>query len=723
MSERDTEGVVVVLGELSERDRIAAELGVAVRAVSDVGSVDPGGEDAALAGVVVVSGPEDRRVEAIESLARSYPSVPIVAFVQSEDPTIGSDVVAAGADEYVPAPAFDAPVSELLDRLREDLPARSDARRHRVDVFDAVTDPAVVFGTDGTIRATNEAFRSRFGYGQRAVLGADVADVSVADGGDGGDDPADHVRGAIEAGTRTVEWGVRRADGGVVPTEVALSTVAMDGAERVLGVVRDVSERKRRERELSAERALTETIFSALPDVFYAFDETGQFLRWNDRLVEVTGYDDEAIESMHPIELFPDDERERIAERIATVIEEDTNVTVEASFLTEGGERIPYEFTGGKMTDENGETIGLVGIGRDISDRKRRQRRFEAVFNNTYQFTGLLDPDGTLVEINDAALEFGGLDREDVVGRAVWDVCWFEPYEASIDAVKEAVERARNGEFYRTELTVQGTAGSEIIDFSVRPVTDDEGNVTLLIPEGRTITELKRRERHLDVLHRFLRHNLRNKLTVIDGNAGILEQRLEGAEERSYAALIKGAASELIELGETAHQLSKIVAKADGDRRPVDIAAVISHLTTEFREAHPQATIDARIETDRGVLADWRLEAVLEQLIENAIEHTPTEPTVEVSVVETDDTVSVSVSDDGPGIPEEELVGITTDEEPTPIAHGTGFGLWLVRSVLDDYGANLSYEPNDGGGSTLTVALPKASERGVNAASAEYGES
>lgn len=715
----------VVLGALPEAvsKAISERTGAAVRTVEAPEAVETVVGDTAVRALIVVHSPGTTdRLAAIETFADRYPSIPVVAFVQDDDPAVGSAVVAAGADDFVPAAAVDDPGADLVDRLppMERSPVGTGGET-RFDLFDSIADPAVIQSVaDSEIRSVNAAFCSQFGHDREALLGRTIGEIAASERIE--TSPEERVRKVLADGEHTFEWVTRREDGGTVPTEVTLSTLEIDGRECVLWVIRDISDRKANERELGAERALTEALFAALPDVFYAFDETGQFLRWNDELTETTGYDDAEIESMHPVELFPESEQARITREIAEVVEHDTTVTVEAPFLTKDGELIPHEFTGGRITDENGETIGLVGIGRNIADRRERQRRFEAVFNNTYQFTGLLDPSGRLVEINDAALEFGGLDRESVIGRAVWDVSWFAPYEESIEAVKEAVERARNGDFYRTELTVQGKNGSEIIDFSVRPIADDEGNVTLLVPEGRTITELKRRERHLDVLHRFLRHNLRNKLTVIDGNAGILRRELEGTENESYAALIEGAASDLIELGETAHKLSKLVAKAEGDRRPVDVEAIVSHLSTEFHEEYPEASVNAQAGASGHVMADWRLEAVLEQLIENAIEHTREEPTVEISVTDSGDSVSVAISDDGPGIPEEELVGITTDEEPTPIAHGTGFGLWLVRSVLDDYGAELSYEPNEAGGSTLIVTLPKAPERPVGGRSMEYSE-
>lgn len=106
-------------------------------------------------------------------------------------------------------------------------------------------------------------------------------------------------------------------------------------------------------------------------------------------------------------------------------------------------------------------------------------------------------PDGTPIEANETALAFGGIDRDDVVGEKPWETDWFQVSEETREQAKADVERAAGGEFVRRELAVQGADRTAIIDFSIKPVTDELGEVELLVPEGRDITELTEREREL----------------------------------------------------------------------------------------------------------------------------------------------------------------------------------------------------------------------------------
>ena len=126
------------------------------------------------------------------------------------------------------------------------------------------------------------------------------------------------------------------------------------------------------------------------------------------------------------------------------------------------------------------------------------ERRFRAIFNQTYQFVGLLQPDGTLLEANQSALEFGGLTPKDVIGKPVWETHWWSGSPEAQDRLKRAVADAAAGEFVRYEVQIRGAEDTvATIDFSIKPIRDGGGNVTLLIPEGREITAYKQAQEAL----------------------------------------------------------------------------------------------------------------------------------------------------------------------------------------------------------------------------------
>ncbi len=129
---------------------------------------------------------------------------------------------------------------------------------------------------------------------------------------------------------------------------------------------------------------------------------------------------------------------------------------------------------------------------------RESERRCRAIFDQTFQFVGLMDPDGTLLDANQTALEFAGVAREDVVGLPFWETPWWSHSPEDRDILKAAIRRASQGEFVRFETTHPDREGSVVaVDFSLKPVRDESGAVSLLIPEGREVTERRRIEEAL----------------------------------------------------------------------------------------------------------------------------------------------------------------------------------------------------------------------------------
>ncbi len=204
------------------------------------------------------------------------------------------------------------------------------------------------------------------------------------------------------------------------------------------------------------------------------------------------GFFNSWAEYVHP------DDRDRVQKEVMRSIETNEPFCCEYRFISRKGKIIWVRdnATLGLATD--GKTKVLRGSAFDISDRKELDLRFKGIFNNTFQFIGLLSTDGILLEANQTALDFGGLTREDVIGKPIWETYWLSISEATQQRIRQSVKQAAQGEFVRYEIDIYGE-GKQIatIDFSLRPLKDDSGQVVLLIPEGRDISEIKAIEKTL----------------------------------------------------------------------------------------------------------------------------------------------------------------------------------------------------------------------------------
>ncbi|HEY5043266.1 MAG TPA: PAS domain S-box protein [Verrucomicrobiae bacterium] len=137
---------------------------------------------------------------------------------------------------------------------------------------------------------------------------------------------------------------------------------------RAMQEVQERDERQRAEQLIQNERNFSEISLNSLPDIFYLFDEAGNFLRWNRNFERVSGYAAEEIARLKPLDLFTGDEREQVARKIEEVFKNGA-ATVEAHFTAKDGTRTPYYFTGHKIQMEGRPC--LIGTGIDVSERRR----------------------------------------------------------------------------------------------------------------------------------------------------------------------------------------------------------------------------------------------------------------------------------------------------------------------------------------------------------------
>jgi diguanylate cyclase (GGDEF)-like protein/PAS domain S-box-containing protein len=126
-------------------------------------------------------------------------------------------------------------------------------------------------------------------------------------------------------------------------------------------------------------------------------------------------------------------------------------------------------------------------------NERENQRKLRAVFDHTFQFIGLLSPEGILLDANKAALELIGVEAYEVINKYFWEAPWWKHSQREQEKLRNAVQRAAQGEFIRYETTHLDKGSNEhFVDFSLKPVKDESGKVIYLIPEGRDVTDLKK---------------------------------------------------------------------------------------------------------------------------------------------------------------------------------------------------------------------------------------
>jgi signal transduction histidine kinase len=146
--------------------------------------------------------------------------------------------------------------------------------------------------------------------------------------------------------------------------------------------------------------------------------------------------------------------------------------------------------------------------------------------------------------------------------------------------------------------------------------------------------------------------------------------------------------------------------------RVIRFDEVLGTELAQFRDRYPQARLRTPETVDRVfVLADDLLGTVIEAVLENAVEHNPrADPLVDVSVAVADRTVTVTVADDGPGIPPDRREGALGRNERDQLNHGTGLDLFVVDNVTEEYGGSVTIRDNEPSGAAFDLRFVRVPE-------------
>lgn len=217
---------------------------------------------------------------------------------------------------------------------------------------------------------------------------------------------------------------------------------------------------------------------------------------------------------------------------------------------------------------------------------------------------------------------------------------------------------------------------------------------------------LAQRRSEVIVLNRVLRHNLRNAMTVVVGNADRIAERTDDGTTRTEADRIRRRGESLLELADHARAVeSSLGARPEGTATRA-AGAALEDVATTLREEFPDADVRATGLDEPVSVPDGDLLLVaLDELARNAITHNDAStPTVEIGAAVDDGTVTFRVADDGPGMPAVERRVLTDSFVETPTQHGAGLGLWLVTWLVHWADGELSVAVDDG--TVVSVAVP-----------------
>jgi signal transduction histidine kinase len=304
----------------------------------------------------------------------------------------------------------------------------------------------------------------------------------------------------------------------------------------------------------------------------------------------------------------------------------------------------------------------------------------------------LVDDDERVITLNAEAARVLGVAQEDVLATPFADLIGIELERATTD-----------------DVTIRVDGMDRRYTVTASQFTDARG-----VAVGRTVvlqdvTSERRREQRLTVLNRVLRHNLRNDLTVVRGHAELVASQVDDPALRDHAETVIDETDGLVALGEKARTFEAVV----GDEttwKPTSLEAVVRDVVGETRREYPEATVSLDVPTDVRVETNAdTVRLAVGELLENAIVHGGDGAGAVVGLVPDpeDGSAAVTVADEGPGIPDQEIA-VLGNESETDLQHASGIGLWLVHWGVAALGGTVTFDADDG--TTARVRLPETNE-------------
>ncbi len=445
--------------------------------------------------------------------------------------------------------------------LRRQLAERTRVERERATsealkdaILQSALDCIVTINRQGCIVEWNPAAARTFGYPRDVAIGQDLADLIIP--------PA--LRGVHRRGmaryfatgkgpmlNRRIESRALRADGTEFPVEIAITPILLETGTLFTAYLRDISERKQaqealeivhqelegrvRQRTQELSEALQEhrNVMETVPDVLFRLDMSGRLVQWNRKMETVTGLSPKELQDRPALDLFAEDEKCVIAQAIAQAFR-DGYVAVEGSLLGTNGAATLHQFSAVPLRNADGIAIGLTGMGRDITERRRSEA---SLLESETRYRGLVDhsPEAIVVYSEDrfvyanaaAVTLFAASRAEELIGRAIFDVVHPDYH---VLAHKRAARSQQKGK--TSPLTEQKYVRLDGKVIDVESVTT--GITYLGKPAGqvliRDITERKKAEEEILALNAEM---IRAYDATIEGWSRALDLRDHETEDHS----------------------------------------------------------------------------------------------------------------------------------------------------------------------------------------------
>jgi len=479
----------------------------------------------------------------------------------------------------------------------------------------------------------------------------------------------------------------------------------------------------------------------------FALDPKGMILSWNAGAERIKGYSADEIIGRHFSTFYTaEDLAARKPEMELVVAEREGRVEDEGWRVRKDGSRFWASVVITALRDPDGRLVGFAKVTRDLTARRQweealreSEERFRVLVRSVKDYgIFMLDPDGRVVSWNEGARRIKGYEAEEILGKH-FSTFYPPDVAASGHPTRELAMARRDGRYEEEGWRIRKDGSRFWASVVITPLFGEHGDLMGYAKVTRDLTERRlAQQREVDDARRLaeveasnraktgflaaMSHELRTPLNAIAGYAQLMQEGVGGDvsdQHRDYLTRIRNSQQHLLGIVNDLLNYSRMEAGGVVYERELVFAhevveGVLAMVTPQIERKQLRLRRGA-CPPDVAAIADrLKVEQVVLNLLSNAVKFTPEGGTITVLCGREDQTVTISVRDTGPGIPEDKLEVIfdpfvQLGRTLTSKHEGAGLGLAISRDLARAMDGDVRVRSIEGEGATFTLSLPSVS--------------
>jgi len=498
-------------------------------------------------------------------------------------------------------------------------------------------------------------------------------------------------------------------------------TPVRDEEGDVIGAIEtalDITERRKAEQELEERNRQLETLFSNMPGMAYRClnDEDWTMLFISDGCEELTGFECDDLIGGSGVsfeELILSEDHEYVRKEVESAVESKDSYELNYRIRTKSGETRWVWAQGRGIYNDDGELKFLEGFIQDFTESKMHEeslKNYKKAIEASDDSIYMVDKDFRYIFANEEHLsrlyddgKISEISEEKVIGKKYSEVHPEKEISSFIEKFENVLE---TGEPVDEEYEfLKGHRWSGRTFSPVKEPGSEEFSGVVVV--SKDITGRKKAEESREFLHSLLRHDVRNKIQVLNGYSELLSDMDLSEEAETYLEKSKKVAGDTIDLIEKVRALRRTESE---EVREIDVEPLLRDVIQSTGAS--SSGIDIQFSKDDSldsclVMAGPLLSRVFSNLLDNAVQHSGGDK-ITISVETSGEDLICRVEDNGRGIPDDKKdkifeKGYKGDENP-----GSGLGMFLVKKLIDTYDGSIHVKDSDLGGARFEIRLKRA---------------